>query len=109
MAESMILERLEGVRIRFEEVAQLITDPSVIADVKRYIQLNKEYKNLEPIAEAHKKYKQIISNIADARAILEVEKDPRITSYNVCYTKLLRLVRIPERGIRRRKSGSRNN
>ncbi len=78
MAESMILERLEGVRIRFEEVAQLITDPSVIADVKRYIQLNKEYKNLEPIAEAHKKYKQIISNIADARAILEVEKDPEM-------------------------------
>ncbi len=75
MAESMILERLEGVKIRFEEVAQLITDPEVISDVKRYIQLNKEYKNLEPVVEAHNKYREILSNIQGAKEILNEEKD----------------------------------
>ena len=42
----MILEKLEGVKLRFEEVGQLITDPDVINDMKKYIKLNKEYKDL---------------------------------------------------------------
>jgi peptide chain release factor 1 len=75
MAENMILEKLEGVKIRFEEVSQLITDPEVIADVQRYIKLNKEYKHLEPLMEAHKKFSDILSNIDDARQILAEEKD----------------------------------
>ncbi len=75
MADNMILDRLEGVRLRFEEVAEQITDPAVIADVKRYIKLNKEYKNLEPLMEAYKKFKNILSNISDAREILNNEKD----------------------------------
>lgn len=75
MADNMILDRLEGVRLRFDEVAEQITDPAVIADVKRYIKLNKEYKNLEPLMEAYKKFKNISSNISDARAILNNEKD----------------------------------
>lgn len=78
MANNMILEKLEGVRIRFDEVSQLITDPEVIADVKRYVKLNKEYKNLEPLMEAHKEFKEILSNIDDARAILDEEKDPEM-------------------------------
>ncbi|PKP10033.1 MAG: peptide chain release factor 1 [Bacteroidetes bacterium HGW-Bacteroidetes-4] len=75
MADNMILDRLEGVRLRFEEVAEQITDPAVISDVKRYIKLNKEYKNLEPLMEAYKKFKNILSNISDAREILNNEKD----------------------------------
>lgn len=75
MADNMILDRLEGVRLRFDEVAEQITDPAVISDVKRYIKLNKEYKNLEPLMEAYKKFKNILSNISDAREILNKEKD----------------------------------
>lgn len=75
MAENMMLERLEGVRLRFEEVGQLITDPDVISDVKRYVKLNKEYKHLEPLMEAYENFKNTLSNIADAREILENEKD----------------------------------
>jgi peptide chain release factor 1 len=75
MANNMILERLEGVKLRFDEVAEQITDPEVINDVKRYVKLNKEYKNLEPIIDAYKKYKNILSNIEDAREILSQETD----------------------------------
>ncbi len=71
----MILERLEGVKLRFEEVGQLITDPDVINDMKRYIKLNKEYKDLEPLVEAYNEYKNILSNITSAKDILATEKD----------------------------------
>ena len=75
MADNMIFERLEGVKIRFEEVAQQINDPSVMSDVQRFIKLNKEYKNLEPLMEAYKNYKNVLSNISSARDILNLEKD----------------------------------
>ena len=50
--ENTLLEKLEGLVPRFEEVSTLITDPNVIADQKRYVQLTKEYKNLEDIMKA---------------------------------------------------------
>ncbi len=71
----MIMDRLQGVKHRFEEVGQLITDPDVISDMKRYIKLNKEYKDLEPVVEAYNKYANTLSNINSAKAILEEEKD----------------------------------
>ena len=46
MAENNILDKLDGLEARFEEVKTLITDPSVIADQKRYVKLTKEYKDL---------------------------------------------------------------
>ena len=71
----MILEKLEGVKIRFEEVGQLITDPDVIKDMKKYIKLNKEYKELEPLVETYNNYKNILSNIQSAKEMLATEKD----------------------------------
>jgi peptide chain release factor 1 len=71
----MILDKLEGVKLRFEEVGQLITDPEVINDMKRYVKLNKEYKDLEPLVEAYEEYKNILSNIKDAKEIIATEKD----------------------------------
>ena len=50
--ENTLLNKLEGLVPRFEEVSTLITDPNVIADQKRYVQLTKEYKNLEDIMKA---------------------------------------------------------
>ncbi|MEA1887378.1 MAG: peptide chain release factor 1 [Bacteroidota bacterium] len=78
MASNIILERLEGVKERFEEVGRLITEPDIIADMKRYVKLNKEYKDLEPIVEAYNKYKNVISNIDSARKILAEEKDAEL-------------------------------
>ena len=78
MAKNMILDKLEGVKVRFDEVAQKISDPDVIADMDKYIKLNKEYKDLEPIVQAYEEYKNTLSNIESAREILANEKDPEM-------------------------------
>jgi len=78
MAENMILTRLEGVKARFDEVGQLITDPSVIADMPRYVRLNREYKQLEPVIAAYDSYRNLLSNIDSAREILSQEKDEEL-------------------------------
>lgn len=75
MSKNMLLDRLEGIKLRFEEVGQLITDPDVISDMKRYVKLNKEYKDLEPIVETYKEYKNLLSNIESAKEIVATEKD----------------------------------
>ena len=78
MGENMILSRLEGVKLRFEEVGQLITDPSIIADMDRYVKLNREYKQLEPVVEALNSYKNLLSNIKGAREMIAEEKDEEL-------------------------------
>ncbi len=78
MGENMILTRLKGVKSRFDEVGQQITDPSVIGDMDRYIRLNREYKQLEPVIEAYEAYRNLLSNIDSAKAILSEEKDEEL-------------------------------
>lgn len=78
MAESNLLERLEGLVSRFEEVGTLITDPAVLADMKRFVKLNKEYSDLQKIVEARSEYAQMLSGIQEAREILETETDPEM-------------------------------
>jgi peptide chain release factor 1 len=78
MDDNNILERLEGVRLRFEEVEQLLTDPAVAGDMQRYIKLNKEYRDLEPVVKTCREYKNIISNLDSAREILATEKDEEL-------------------------------
>lgn len=72
---NIILEKLEGVKSRFNEVGELITNPEIISDMDRYVKLNKEYKNLEPIIESYENYRNILSNIENAKEILSTEKD----------------------------------
>ena len=78
MAENSLLERLDGLEHKFEEISTLITDPAVIADMKRYVKLNKEYHDLELIMNARKEYKNALSNIAQAKEILDSESDPEM-------------------------------
>ena len=61
-----ILEKLEGLVARFEEVSTLITDPAVIADQKRYVKLTKEYKELGDLMNARKEYMQVLREIGRA-------------------------------------------
>ncbi len=72
----MLLEKLEAIRQRYEEVGTSIADPDAMSDMKRYIKLSKEYKDLEAIVEAHKKYKNVVENIASTKDIIHNEKDP---------------------------------
>lgn len=75
MADTSLLLRLDGIEARFEEVSTLITDPSVIADMKRYVRLTKEYKELEKLTSATRRYRNLLGNIQEAREILEIEND----------------------------------
>lgn len=75
MSKNIILDKLEGVKTRFEEVSRLITEPDVISDMKRYIKLNKEYKSLEPIIDAYMNYTNVITNIDSSKDLLATEKD----------------------------------
>ena len=70
-----ILEKLEGLVARFEEVSTLITDPAVIADQKRYVKLTKEYKELGDLMNARKEYMQVLGGIEEAKEIIANETD----------------------------------
>ncbi len=73
-----LLQKLEAIHIRFVEVGKLIVDPEIIADMKRYVRLNKEYKDLEEIDQVYKKYKNIIENLENSKALLKEEDDPEM-------------------------------
>ena len=77
MAHSL-LTKLEDLKHKFQEISTLITDPSVISDMKRFVRLNKEYRELELLMEVYKEYSQLLKNIAEAKEILEIESDPEM-------------------------------
>ena len=72
---SDLLAKLEAIHFRFIEVGNLITDPDIIADMKRYVKLNKEYRDLEILDETYKTYSNLLSNLKSARELLESETD----------------------------------
>jgi peptide chain release factor 1 len=70
-----MLDKLEAIKLRFDEIEREMTNPDVMNDMKRFIRLSKDYKGLQPIIEGYEKYKNIISNIDNARDIAYNEKD----------------------------------
>ena len=78
MAENCLLTRLDGIEARFEEVGTLITDPAVIQDMKRYVRLTKEYKDLEKLTAVTRRYRALLGNIDEAREVLASENDPEL-------------------------------
>ena len=73
-----ILQKLDGLVSRFEEVSTLITDPSVIADQERFVKLTREYKDLSDIMDARKRYISCLNSIIEAKDILANESDPEM-------------------------------
>jgi peptide chain release factor 1 len=71
----MLLDKLAGIAARFDEVSRLITEPDIVNDMKRYVQLNKEYKELTKVVAFYNEYKNVTENIESAKRLLEVEKD----------------------------------
>ena len=70
-----MIEKLEAVKSRFEEVGQLLLQPDAMADMKEYSRTNKEYKDLEKIVVVYNEYLSVIQNIASSKEILQNEKD----------------------------------
>ena len=75
MAENSLLEKVLGLQEKYEALQAQLSDPEVISDMKRFVQLNKEYKELTPIIEAGNEFKKIIENYDMAKDILANEKD----------------------------------
>ena len=71
----IILDKIQDIEQRFNEVSRLLTLPETVKDQEKYVKLNKEYKELETIVNAAKQYKEIISNITTSKEILDQEKD----------------------------------
>ena len=70
-----LIEKLESLRLKYDEIGQQLADPSVISDVQKFVKLNKEYKNLEPIVETAKEYKNALANLKSSKDLLATEKD----------------------------------
>jgi len=70
-----MLEKLEAIYQRFKEIEEQMNNPAVIADMKKFIKLNKDYKELQPVVAAYKEYKNVLDNIDSTKEILKTEKD----------------------------------
>ena len=70
-----MVEKLKLVENRFAELSELIIQPEIISDQKRYIQISKEYKDLKKIIDKGEVYKNLIANKSEAQEIISIEKD----------------------------------
>ena len=70
-----MVEKLKLVENRFAELSDLIIQPEIISDQKRYIQISKEYKDLKKIIDKGEVYKNLIANKSEAQEIISIEKD----------------------------------
>ena len=76
MAENnTLVDKILGLQEKYLSLQEQLTDPAVIADMKKYVQLNKDYKQLKPIVETGLEYKKVVDEIAEAKDILINEKD----------------------------------
>ncbi len=76
-----MLEKLEEIHKKYLETEKQINDPDSMSDMKKYIQLNKDYKELQPIIAAYKNYRNVMTSLEAAKEILEKEKDEELRAY----------------------------
>ncbi len=70
-----MIDKLEGIYQRWKSIGEQMNDPAVMGDMKKFIKLNKDYKELQPIVDAYKEYSNILANIQSAKDVLKTEKD----------------------------------
>lgn len=78
MSENSLIDKIQGLHEKFAKLQEQITDPELMNDMKKYVQLNKEYKELAPIVEAGAKYKKMVEDYEAAKDILQNEKDEEL-------------------------------
>ena len=75
MAENTLIEKLIGIKEKYENIGQQLASPEVMGDMKKYVQLNKEYKEMQNVVEAGDRYRKMCDDLAEAKIILQTEKD----------------------------------
>ncbi len=78
MSDNTLIGKLAGIKAKYETISQQIADPEVIADMKRFVQLNKEYRELEPLVAAGDRYSRMVQDLEAAKDILQNEKDEEL-------------------------------
>ena len=78
MSENTLLEKVLGLQEKYETLQSQLSDPEVISDMKKYVQLNKEFKELAPIIKAGNEYKKMMEDYDTAKEILAEEKDEEL-------------------------------
>ena len=70
-----MLDKLAEIKQKFEDLQREMSDPAVVNDMKRFIKLNRDYKELQPVVAAYDKYRNILNNIDHAKDVVMNEKD----------------------------------
>ncbi|MCO6359245.1 peptide chain release factor 1 (bRF-1) [Roseivirga pacifica] len=70
-----MLDKLQAIKLRFEEVGQLIVQPDIASNIKEFTKLNKEFKDLEKIVVVYDEYTNVLGNIESSKEIIKNEKD----------------------------------
>jgi peptide chain release factor 1 len=73
-----MLEKLEAIYIRYKQVEDMLSQPEVVSDMKRFTQLNREYRDLQKIVDHYHVYKNLVGNIDNCRQVLAIEKDAEL-------------------------------
>ncbi len=74
--DNTLLTKVLSLQDKFNSLQAQLSDPGVMSDMKKYVQLNKDYKELEPIIKAGLEYKKMLENLASAKDVLINESDP---------------------------------
>lgn len=73
-----MIQKLEEIKLRFEDVGMLLGQPEMMRDMKKFSQISKEYKDLEKIVLKYNHYKEVRGHLQQAKEVLEKEKDPEL-------------------------------
>ena len=73
-----MLDKLEAINARYLEIEQQMNDPDITSDMKRYVKLSKDYKDLQPVVKAYHDYKALLDTITECKELLSSEKDEEL-------------------------------
>jgi peptide chain release factor 1 len=73
-----LLEQLRAIEERYHQLEERLGDPELVKDMDKFMKLNKDYKDMQPVVNAYKAYASVIGNMADSKQILEKEKDAEL-------------------------------
>ncbi|MBR3528412.1 MAG: peptide chain release factor 1 [Bacteroidales bacterium] len=73
-----MLDKLEAIYDRYREIEAQMNDPEITSDMKRYVKLSKDYKDLQPVVKAYHDYKALLDSIAECKELLSTEKDEEL-------------------------------
>jgi len=74
----MLVDKLEGIKLRWKDLEQKLSDPSVMADMSQFKKISKEYRDIKPVVEVYEEYSNLVSNISYNRNVIKTEKDPEM-------------------------------